>query len=499
MSNKIDRIEYPELFFGIVAPIGVDVRDTVEYLTTILESQDYHVTVIKITDVFPKFSQKIQPKLSLKQFPFDERLSTYIAYGDQLRDHFEDDAILSYVAIANVVARRAERFREGEAPTKVAYILRQFKRKEEIDLLRSVYGRLFFQISVYTKRNSRVDRLSRNIASSHNDSDLNQFRYIAEQLVVNDHNEQSHPHGQRLGKIFHEADFFINTEASTRIQAQIERFVHLLFGSNTISPTKQEYGLFLAKAASMRSLDLSRQVGAAIFTSNGEIIALGSNEVPKAGGGTYWCDDAEDDRDYKRKIDSNYKRKVELLSELFPQENRETLASRFKDSQFMDALEYGRIIHAEMSAISDAARMGRSTKNTILFVTTFPCHMCAKHIVAAGIEKVIFLEPYPKSLAGDLHSDSIQIEGQGRDHYDGFGATKFIHFYGVPPRRYRELFEKGARKSSDGNLLEWQHKGSPLVEIRFPAYIQLELVVLETMLIPLLDTGNITLADIQNT
>lgn len=93
MSNKIDRIEYPELFFGIVAPIGVDVRDTVEYLTTILESQDYHVTVIKITDVFPKFSQKIQPKLSLKQFPFDERLSTYIAYGDQLRDHFEDDAI----------------------------------------------------------------------------------------------------------------------------------------------------------------------------------------------------------------------------------------------------------------------------------------------------------------------------------------------------------------------------------------------------------------------
>jgi deoxycytidylate deaminase len=57
----------------------------------------------------------------------------------------------------------------------------------------------------------------------------------------------------------------------------------------------------------------------------------------------------------------------------------------------MDALEYGRIIHAEMSAICDAARLGRSIKNAVLFTTTFPCHMCAKHIVAAGITKVVFL------------------------------------------------------------------------------------------------------------
>jgi deoxycytidylate deaminase len=88
------------------------------------------------------------------------------------------------------------------------------------------------------------------------------------------------------------------------------------------------------------------------------------------------------------------------------------------DSQFMDALEYGRIVHAEMSAISDAARNGRAIKDTVLYSTTFPCHMCAKHIVAAGIAKVIFLEPYPKSLASDLHSDSIEIENSDRGQYD---------------------------------------------------------------------------------
>jgi deoxycytidylate deaminase len=91
---------------------------------------------------------------------------------------------------------------------------------------------------------------------------------------------------------------------------------------------------------------------------------------------------------------------------------------KISDSQFMDALEYGRIVHAEMSAISDAARNGRAIKDTVLYSTTFPCHMCAKHIVAAGIAKVIFLEPYPKSLASDLHSDSIEIENSDRGQYD---------------------------------------------------------------------------------
>jgi hypothetical protein len=48
---------------------------------------------------------------------------------------------------------------------------------------------------------------------------------------------------------------------------------------------QRKYGLFLAKAAALRTLDLSRQVGAAIFSNQGEIIALGSNEVPRPEGG----------------------------------------------------------------------------------------------------------------------------------------------------------------------------------------------------------------------
>ncbi|WP_422109159.1 deaminase [Aeromonas salmonicida] len=45
-------------------------------------------------------------------------------------------------------------------------------------------------------------------------------------------------------------------------------------------------------------------------------------------------------------------------------------------------------MHAEMDAITSLARLdGPSSKNKIIYTTTYPCHNCARHIVAAGIKK----------------------------------------------------------------------------------------------------------------
>jgi deoxycytidylate deaminase len=49
-----------------------------------------------------------------------------------------------------------------------------------------------------------------------------------------------------------------------------------------------------------------------------------------------------------------------------------------------------RALHSEIDAITFAARQGISTKGMILFVTRYPCEACARAIVAAGIERVIF-------------------------------------------------------------------------------------------------------------
>jgi deoxycytidylate deaminase len=108
----------------------------------------------------------------------------------------------------------------------------------------------------------------------------------------------------------------------------------------------------------------------------------------------------------------------------------------------LDLTEFGRVVHAEMCAICDAARLGRSLGDGTLYVTTFPCHNCTKHILASGIRKVIYIEPYPKSRAQELHSNEISIENEAAD------KVSFIPFLGISPFRYRDIFQKGRRKDS---------------------------------------------------
>jgi deoxycytidylate deaminase len=109
---------------------------------------------------------------------------------------------------------------------------------------------------------------------------------------------------------------FIDGVNKAEMDAKLKRFVAAFFGRNEISPSKDEYGMYAAKSASLRSADLSRQIGAAIFSSEGELITLGCNEVPKAHGGTYWDLESPDNRDIKKGFDPNERHKKEILREL---------------------------------------------------------------------------------------------------------------------------------------------------------------------------------------
>jgi deoxycytidylate deaminase len=112
-----------------------------------------------------------------------------------------------------------------------------------------------------------------------------------------------------------------------------------------------------------------------------------------------------------------------------------------------------------MSAICDAARLGPSLRETTLYVTTFPWHNCAKHILASGIKMVVFIEPYTKSRAKELHPDEIDIEQENPN------KVCFFPFMGISTYRYREIFQKGKRKDSDGKARLWFHgHPRPLIE-----------------------------------
>ncbi|HEY2395931.1 MAG TPA: hypothetical protein VGH81_08150, partial [Rudaea sp.] len=109
---------------------------------------------------------------------------------------------------------------------------------------------------VYSRRGARVDYLSRRFASSDHVSGPQKYRHTAEELIQKDENEVGALHGQRVASIFHDADFIASLDAPESPQKQVFRFCELIFGSNCISPTEVEYGMFLAKAAALRTLDL---------------------------------------------------------------------------------------------------------------------------------------------------------------------------------------------------------------------------------------------------
>jgi cytidine deaminase len=149
-----------------------------------------------------------------------------------------------------------------------------------------------------------------------------------------------------------------------------------------------------------------------------------------------------------------------------------------RDSQLMDLIEFSRPMHAEMAALLDAARRGVSTKGNVLYTTTFPCHDCARHVVAAGIKRLVYVHPYPKSHAAELYPDSLSIDAP-------VGLTSQIRcepFIGIAPRRYIDLFTMVTRKQDDGTVVSWERANAPP---RFapddPAYLQREYEELKSL------------------
>src|SRR5882724_4975159 len=106
-----------------------------------------------------------------------------------------------------------------------------------------------------------------------------------------------------------------------------------------------------------------------------------------------------------------------------------------------------------MAAITDAARRGISIKNGVLYSTTFPCHLCARHIVSSGIQRVVYIEPYPKSLAEDLYSDSLTVDAEEPSD----AKVAFEPFVGIAPTFYELAFRllPGSRKDSRGSARDW--------------------------------------------
>ncbi len=484
IKTKISDTYTDELVIGLCGPIGTNMHYVSEILATILNTvYDYDCHVIKLSTLIRTYAKIDDIDLSL----FDKK-QKLIDGGNNLRNEY-GNSILAELAINEIAVKREQLKKTDNTYTskRVCYIIDSIKNKEEQDLFHLIYRDLFYFIGVFSPLEKREKNLE--------DGGIRKDEIYK---IINRDSGEEIDNGQKVSDTFTEADFFLRIDADSRenIENKLKRYLNLIFSADIITPTVEETAMYLASAAAGNSACLSRQVGASIIDKDGNVLSVGWNDVPKSGGGVYQYDkndplSKKDKRclhigegfchnDKEKMIISTMLTEELIRLGVVEKEKKEKLVEVIKKSRIKELIEFSRAVHAEMHAIITASQTaGEKVRNGRLFCTTYPCHNCARHIVAAGISEIYYIEPYRKSLATKLHSDSLSEDESATE------KVRILMFEGVSPKRYLEFFKMNAssRKSDGKKIVNNARNVKPKKSISLQAIPILEKVVTKDLII----------------
>jgi dCMP deaminase len=136
-------------------------------------------------------------------------------------------------------------------------------------------------------------------------------------------------------------------------------------------PDNDEYFMEMAHLVAKRSTCLRRHVGA-VLVKDKRVLSTGYNGSPK---GTLHCE-----------VKGCIREQMNV-----PSGTRHELC---------------RGVHAEQNAIIQAAYFGVSVDGSTIYTTTYPCSMCAKILINAGIKEVVYSEGYVDDLSKNLFAET---------------------------------------------------------------------------------------------
>jgi len=469
-----------ELVFAVVGHVGSGTSVVANQLATLLRDTVYQgvsfeVEVLKARNVIEEWAKSKELALPTQLDPPSlNQVNALQDYGDQMRSEVNKNGESDHAAIARALvlkiqcvraAKTGVQFEKGK-PVRPdgrprVYILDSIRHPAEVALLRRVYQDAFLLIGVVCEEEKRISRIGAKFRDAGRQATLDFMKRDA---------DAGEKYGQHVGDAFHLSDYFVDNTVDRVKNGQanpdwdvvenLSRLIKILTHSELVRPTVAETAMHHAHSAQMQSACLSRQVGAAVTDAIGNVVATGTNEVPKAGGGVYGESfevgglDARCGMfgDAQERYCRNTREQNEIINELLKEvpelraldeDRKRVLAVDLRKTRIGQLLEFSRAVHAEMDALLSAARKGVSLVGTRLFVTTFPCHFCARHIVAAGVDEVQYIEPYPKSQALNLHRDAIAVEHSGWTPPSSRGdKVLFRPFSGIAPRWYKRAFFK---------------------------------------------------------
>ena len=464
--QRIAETQTDELVVALCGPIGSSLHEVAElFATTASDRYGYECRTIRLSTFIQAHTPGLQPNSN--RFI---RINDLIKAGNDLRDK-HDPQLLAELAVADISHWRTENSKsekltgsdgatgvEKFVPKRVCHIIDSIKNQSELDLLRKVYGNILYCIGVF----SPLDYRERQLVQS------GMTKAEVHTLIDKDSGEENES-GQTVRETFPHSDYFLRVDDTclNSVPEKLERFFDIILGTAIITPSPNETAMYSAATAALNSACLSRQVGASITSSSGKLLSIGWNDVPKFGGNLYRASThpgADDHRcfrwQYKTCLNDSTKDElseniVALLIEkkIVPDALKTEALQAIKNSKVGNLIEFSRSIHAEMHAIIMAGQSGEGElRGAKLFCTTYPCHSCARHIIAAGIKEIYFIEPYKKSLAVKLHHDAITEDEKEPE------KVKLIPYEGVAPNRYRDLFEMRAPRKEAGKAISTKSK-----------------------------------------
>lgn len=485
--------ETDELVIALVGPVGSGVSTTAEEISTILKNSTilkkeygYQVQVLGVSDLIATSSSLVDVSITENETE-DERVRNLQSAGTSLRKTFG----AAYLAekCVDIIARHrlnSGGYEKGGGelipkPRRQAYIIDSLKNPEEVKVLYGVYGGLFWLFGIFAPEEVRKDRLQGKGATP---------SQISRMIEIDQ--EEELEYGQRVRDTIKASDFFIRNDGQNRdgLQNSISRYLKIIFGTEIMTPKQDEAAMYVAASSAAGFACLSRQVGAAIY-NNEELIGKGRNDVSKAHGGLYCYQDGDEDHrchkwlgkichndERKKRLYNDIHRRMSDLELLRNDISADDVVDVLKKTDIKNLIEFSRAMHAEMDAIISVARTGKgSVKGATLYCTTFPCHSCARHIVASGIGRVVYIEPYPKSLALDLHKDAISIQDRHAER------VVFVQFDGVAPKNMLRLFEYRSTRKKDGKAVTTDPAtASPVSRSPLDGYYRREQIIVHRLL-----------------
>ena len=294
-----------EFVFAVVGHIGSGTSYVAKAFKELLERQTSPIqtTILKATEVIETWAQAagrdFPDRTAVRSI---DSATKWQDLGDEMRGTMRDHAAVAKGLIREIRRTRAAA-RDIEAVdgepvmpdgTTRAYILDALRHPAEVNLLRHLYQDAFVLIGVVCDQDIREDRLRRKLGNTEPEK-LSDFMKRDE--------KDDRKHGQQVAKAFQLADFYVDntpdrftyTETGEKLEEnpewdineRLQRLVRIVRYDGVERPEISETAMHHAYSAQMRSACLSRQVGAALVDRNGNLLATGTNEVPRAGGGVY--------------------------------------------------------------------------------------------------------------------------------------------------------------------------------------------------------------------